>query len=1600
MNRKKVIHFLLVLFFTFSILGLNSQNLLENGGFEEGQTGWSNWGDNLVISNENPQEGLNSARFTGANTLEQTGIAVEPGTEYKLSFWVRINSMAGSDWGGIRIAAIESNWSQTYASEFYTTANRPAGEWFNEVISFEPITSSVRVQVQFFAGEGWTSYDFQVDNMNLFEDVPVNEPPVIESLILNPTSGTVPFTVTGSVAATDPDGVIQNYVFDMGDGAVYTGASTVSHTYRIQGSYTLRVTVVDDEGATAFETENITASGSNNHTIQITSPPGGTYATDQNEVTLLGNRQNGMGDVFWINHRTGQSGFAAVSDNQFEIINLALDAGNNIIHVQSANGAGNFVVDQIAVQYTPAGYNGPVINNITSTQTTLEQYERTDINFDVITVADNPSFPFDESMPENLNTGSGISVDMVFSNGLTTLTQPAFPDMEYSRNGDQLLPSGQFRWTVRMSFAQTGTWTSEVVALDAGGQNSFTGPAFTVAASETNDGFIRASAADNRYFEYESGRPFVPVGHGTSASDPSSTDQEIAAWADNNVNFGRFWLSSASPLSDPWSSWATHHTMESNGYMPPPLLTSSQKYGNGQFSYRIAAPAIDNVNTPAIFRGFWEQPVAVIPSSTYRIIARVKTVDVTGGGGLVLKTGTWLGTDVINQGVGTVITPYASGDNQWFYLIGEINTHSTQNALDYIYLVLENSTGEAYLDQMTIQRLHPDGSLDQNILPKWNANSHMYLDPIKPKEADYMIEAANNNGIHYKIVIHEKGDYIKNNLDIAGFPSTTHGAFEQPPHTPLSRLYQYYWRNLIARWGYATSVHSWELVNEGAPGSYLNLTNDLHSYFAQNSPYPRMTSTSFWSEWVPEFWQEANSEYGDVHAYVMTTGYLNSAVIDGITYTRQELQRDAAAMLYAYSVNIGNDPERTKPIVIGETDLDQEDNQEPDPLLADDTDGIWLHNFTWAHINHGGVSALIWDPIYIRSNNLYPRYRKFMEFMEDIPLNNGRYEPVDATATDPWLRVWGQVDNAGIAAHFWVQNRQHTWHRVAVEEIAPTPISGTITVNGLAEGQAELEWWYPWGEDTGPVQTQTISIPESGVIEINIEGLTRDLAFKVRVLDPVLPGLPSGDWAQHQQNAARTGRTEVSVAPPYRIRWVWAGPNNIYRNAQSHPGQPGWTDDLTSRPGYNFPLPDQMNFTIAGGVQPVIFGFRLYFGTMDGDAYALDMRDGTTFWESSIPGGTITSAGVFENNAVFVGVRGTVFAFDTLTGDQRWSYNTRGAITSPPTIHGNSVIVANNKGRVTRLDAQGQVIWERVLPAPVVGGLAAAGNRVYVPAEDMVVYSLNLATGETVASQAVTGQSFRMTYLVVHNGRVYVTTVQIPMVGSEYVMEGVMASSNTIEEENDNIRLWLQGSGSWADRSPDWQHFFVLDAETLEDQFLVASGPVDGCGYPAPMPVVDANGNVIKWWKTRFPTVTTSGNVFGTNYSIDLSAVDQSNGNRQVIGNGLSNFQFLETDNLYGLSIGGNYLWMRQNFRGTAIVNLSNTANSYRLVQVTTRVNDGGDFSSADIYYRESNQWNGYLSQPYLVSQPRTHSRVAPAIAGKYVFISEEFGIVAIETIE
>jgi hypothetical protein len=1573
-------------------------NLLENSGFENSQSAWTGWDDGTIVSGVDFYSGAHCAQFTTKGTLDQSPLTVIPGKPYKLSAWIKINSMSGNDWGGIRMSAIEYNWTSFYSSEFFTSQNRPVGQWFQEIITFTPTTSTVRVQIGFFAGPGWTA-DFSFDEVMLAEEPVFNAGPVIDSLILSSNSGTVPFTLSGQIVAHDPDGAIDNYIVDMGDGSVYPGEPSFSHTYRIQGNYILKVTVTDDGGAFDTLTRFMAATGSNNHFISIISPQtgaGNQFNTSASTISITGIRQNGTGDIFRINNRTMQSGYEPVVSDTFRIPNLSLSPGINAIHVQSSKSDGTTALAEININYVPAGYSGPVISAVTASKTTVKQYERTDFTFSLETLADNLFFPFDTLMPGNLNTGTGVSVDMKFTNGTIIKRQPAFLNMDFVHENNHLLPDGQFTWTVRMSFRETGTWTSTIIATDAGGTTEIPGPAITVLTDTLNPGYIKVSPTDNRYFEYDNGKLFVAMGHGTSVSSPDLIDEEITNWKNNNLSFGRFWLSGVSPFSDPWSSWATHHQMTNNGYMPPPLLTFNQKYRDGDFSYRIAAPAIDNVNTPAIFRGFWDGNIFVKPLHQYRITARVKTINVVGNGGLVMKTGGWLGTTVVNSGVGSVLSPYLKGDNPWSYLVGTIETGSNQTTLEYLYLALEECIGEAFLDQITIQEINSNGTLNDNILCKWNANSHYYLDPIKCKEADYMIDTANLSGIHYKIVILEKNDYISNHLDRAGFVTASKGAFDQPQNSKLHRLYEYYWRNLIARWGYAASVHSWELVNEGAPGSYFDLTNDLADYFDTKSPYPRMVSTSFWSNWEPEYWKDSHADYADIHAYVMTTGWIDTITIDGTLYNREGLKNDAAAAHYAYSKTTGDDPQRNKPVILGETDLDMPGNQSPDTLLALDTAGVWLHNFNWAHIAHGGMTGLIWNTENIRNNNLYYRYKGFSSFMKDIPLTTGQYQKADATSSNPAIRVWGQTSATGNAAHLWIQNRNHTWKKV-VTMGNPAPESGVVTLSGLTPGNITLEQWNSWNEDTIPGSLETLTVNASGILQIPVNNLVTDIAFKLNNGNSTPPLVVSQDWPQFQKDAARTGRTASSVSPPYRTRWIWAGPNKTLRNQNS---EPGWPDDLTSRDGYSFPIPDTLDFTIAGTVQPVVKGRRLYFCTMEGDAYCIDINDGSTLWNASVPGGSLVSAAVLDDKVIFAGLTGTLFAFDTTTGSTQWQYSTGRAITTAPCVIANRVIIANHKGMVICKDASGTLLWEQNLHVPVLGGIAAESNTVYVPAENLKVYALDIGTGNIRASHQVKGQSFRMCHPVIHNGRVWVTSCAAALVGSEYIMEDVMESSSSLAEEETNIRRWLQGDnngGSWAYASSDWQHIFALDTLDLQEPFLIPAGPVDGCGYPAPSAAVDNTGRVLYWWKTRYPKLTAAGPAFGTNYSLDIAGINQATGNRIPIDNGqLSGMFPLETDNLYAFSTGGNYLWLRQNFRGTQVINLNTS--EYVLAQVAARYTDGGSFAGADICYRNESLNLGYIEVPYLTGQPPTTGRTAVVIAGKYVFIAEEFGIVAVET--
>jgi putative pyrroloquinoline-quinone binding quinoprotein len=480
------------------------------------------------------------------------------------------------------------------------------------------------------------------------------------------------------------------------------------------------------------------------------------------------------------------------------------------------------------------------------------------------------------------------------------------------------------------------------------------------------------------------------------------------------------------------------------------------------------------------------------------------------------------------------------------------------------------------------------------------------------------------------------------------------------------------------------------------------------------------------------------------------------------------------------------------------------------------------------------------------------------------------------------------------------------------------------------------------------------------------------------------------DWPQLARDPGRTACSPLGVAPPYRARWIWCGPELTLRNKAANPA---WPDDLGigTRAGTNYPLPAKVAFTFAGRAQPVTADGNVFIGDMEGKVYGLSLDNGQTLWTGANPGGTCAALAVAGKAAIATAIPGAITAYDTATGAQRWRLQTPKAITGAPLVVGDRVYTGCHDGRVYALETgDGKLLWTTEnLGAPIVSDLCGDATAVYVGAENMFFYKIDAATGRVLLRTRLNGQSFRMLFPVLHNGLLFVQTVQPICVGSEYVMEGVMRDSPTIAIEQTNILRWLSGDtngGKWPDASTSWKHLFVLRTQDLTEPFTVPNGPADGCGSPAPPPVVDNEGRVLAWFKTAHPTLTATGS-FGTKYSMDISAIDPLTGLRLPIENGRLSGTTGETDNLFELSVGGSYLYLRQRFRGTKLIDLQHS--TAHMIQAALRTQDGGNWL-ADVVYRVS----GHLPQR---PQPGLAGREAVVISRAKLLFAEEYCVTCVE---
>lgn len=771
----------------------------------------------------------------------------------------------------------------------------------------------------------------------------------------------------------------------------------------------------------------------------------------------------------------------------------------------------------------------------------MPRYEKLELAFQVAnTVAANLQLPYDSTPPPGVEPGVGISVDAQFSqDGFATFhTQPAFYyqgfEHQIKSGREWFYPTQTYAWKVRFAPPTEGEWRYRIVAADASGTATSPPVSFTVAPSD-NHGFVRVSQRDLRYFEFEDGTYFPGLGYNMNYdhigwNNPTLDNQaNFEVMGKNGIQLVRMWLSQWSIHGSAWNPWYGLRG-DYGGYVPrtglSPFRASPEDVPTFNLKLAYAEDAAGNKNTDwfdacRLLGGFMSPP-AVKQDTTYRFRVRYRAYSLTGPRnpsfddyGFVLKlqnprAGNWH-TNCFEPGTGNstglVISPYAHGTGDWAYLEGEWHS-GTRDFLPNLYLALENvnakdpATGKApsvYIDTVEVRANLPDGSLGPNIVSKSSMEHHLYFGQEYSYRFDRVVELAERYGIYLKPVIMEKNDDIFNAIDFDGAfsPGFDNNRFygDYRRTTRVRWLQQAWWRYLQARWGYSTSIHSWELLNEGDPfnSRHYALADEFGKYMREFTPNNHLVTTSFWHSFpTEEFWGNANYpnvDYADIHKYISEE--MEPEAFADSAFATQSLSARVGAKTVAGA---------GKPTMRGEAGFANAGTGAA-TQLALDRHGIWLHKYLWGSINPGGLLESYWydkPHIYGPDHDHRAEYRHFYNFVNDIPLNNGNYRDAEASVSHNSLRAWGQKDTLNGRAHLWIDNKDHTWKNV-VDGEPVAPLTGTVTLSGLPAGSYRVSWFDTYSGSVSGVET--IIADTTGHLALSLPTpLATDVAVKVDLL--------------------------------------------------------------------------------------------------------------------------------------------------------------------------------------------------------------------------------------------------------------------------------------------------------------------------------------------------------------------------------------------------------------------------------------------------------------------------------------------------------------------
>jgi outer membrane protein assembly factor BamB len=269
---------------------------------------------------------------------------------------------------------------------------------------------------------------------------------------------------------------------------------------------------------------------------------------------------------------------------------------------------------------------------------------------------------------------------------------------------------------------------------------------------------------------------------------------------------------------------------------------------------------------------------------------------------------------------------------------------------------------------------------------------------------------------------------------------------------------------------------------------------------------------------------------------------------------------------------------------------------------------------------------------------------------------------------------------------------------------------------------------------------------------------------------------------------------------------------------------------------------------------PAVANGKVYFGSGDGNVYAVDTKTGVLQWKFAT-GDVVHASPAVVGNTVYIGSWDShLYAIDAETGQQRWAFkggedpnihNQVGFQSSPAVVDG-TVYVGCRDAHVYALDAAtGRKKWDYPTSKSWVNGTPAVRDgTVYVGTSDTSRFmALDARTGRLkftftagayiFSSAALAGE---LAYFGSHNGKLYAVNTRTGQLAWEFRTEGSKSDPMKILNPDGSLNreALTPVFGDFQDMYVDFYRFISVGAimgSPAVDKGVVYIGSMDGNLY-------------------------------------------------------------------------------------------------------------------------------------------------------------------------